>query len=244
MDIVLKGRVGIVEGIDEDDQGGVMFTVVIEGDPGLDLGMGRFPGHRFYFRPEEIDPLGEEATEAELGPPAAVEATEAGPRVLVAGLGNIFLGDDGFGVEVARRLADRPAVEGVTVKDFGIRGLDLAYALKDYESVIFVDAVPRGDEPGTLYVIDASGENLGPAGLSTHGMDPVSVLSFAREVGPLPPNIFVVGCQPGVIPDPEGAEVVGDLSAPVRAAVDEAIVQVERLLVRLVDGEPAGQGVS
>lgn len=244
MDMVLKGKIGIIEGIDEDDQGGMQFTVVIEGDPGLDLGMARFPGHRFYFRPEEIDPIGEEATEAEMGAPEPERpaAGPATPKILVAGIGNIFLGDDGFGVAVARRLASRPVPDGVTVKDFGIRGLDLAYALRDYDTVVFIDAVPRGDEPGTLYIIDASDEDLGPAGLSTHGMDPVSVLSFAREVGPLPAAIYVVGCEPALIPDPEGDTVVGDLSGPVEAAVDEALVQIDALLARLVDEAGAERG--
>jgi hydrogenase maturation protease len=163
-------------------------------------------------------------------------------KVLVAGVGNIFLGDDGFGVAVARRLASRRLPAGVTVKDFGIRGLDLAYALRDFDTVRFVDAVPRGDEPGTLYIIDASDEDLGPAGLSTHGMDPVSVLSFARELGPLPPAIYVVGCEPALIPDPEGDTVVGDLSGPVHAAVDEALVQIDRLVARLVDEAGAERG--
>src|SRR6516225_7125141 len=77
------------------------------------------------------------------------------PRILVAGIGNIFLGDDAFGVEVARRLAARPQPDGVRVADFGIRGIDLTYALLDgYETVILVDATPRGGQPGTLYVIE------------------------------------------------------------------------------------------
>lgn len=227
MDIALQGRVGIIEGIDEDDLGGVQFTVVVEDDPGIDLGMARMPGHRFFFRPEEIEPL---------------------PRVLVAGIGNIFLGDDGFGVEVARRLARRAQPAGVTVEDFGIRGLDLAYALEKYDVAIFVDAVPRGEEPGTIYVIDASDEELGPAGLQTHGMDPVSVLAFAREVGPVPDGVYVVGCEPAFVPDSAAGDVVGQLSDVVEAAVDRAVVRVEALLTELTgpvaaqsEGKEAGR---
>lgn len=220
MDIALAGRTGIIEGIDEDDRGGIQFTVVIEGDPGLDLGMARMPGHRFYFRPEEIEPL-------------------ASPRILVAGIGNIFLGDDGFGVEVARRLAGRSLPEEVTVEDFGIRGLDLAYALSGYDVAIFVDTVPRGGDPGTIYVIDASDEELAPAGLQTHGMDPASVLAFAQEVGSLPEKIYVVGCEPEEVVDPDSGRIVGELSEPVAAAVSEAAARVEALL-----GELAEQGAS
>lgn len=215
MDIALAGRTGIIEGIDEDDQGGIQFTVVVEGDPGADLGMARMPGHRFYFRPEEIEPL-------------------APPRILVAGIGNMFLGDDGFGVEVARLLAGRSLPDGATVEDFGIRGLDLAYSLASYDVAIFIDAVPRGGEPGTIYVIDASDEELGPAGLRTHGMDPVSVLAFAREVGSLPARIFVVGCEPAEVIDPESGRIVGELSEPVAAAVPEAAARVEALLGELM----------
>src|SRR4028118_1049391 len=87
-------------------------------------------------------------------------------RVLIAGIGNIFLGDDGFGVEVVRRLADRPLPEGVEVKGFGIRGMDLAYALQDdYGLVVFVDATPRGGEAGTGYLIEP--------GIAAHGDPPL-----------------------------------------------------------------------
>ena len=86
-------------------------------------------------------------------------------RILVAGIGNIFLGDDGFGCEVVRRLAERELPENVEVRDFGIRGMDLAYALMDpYEVVVFVDAVPRGEEPGTVYLIEAGGSRRGGGG--------------------------------------------------------------------------------
>lgn len=85
-------------------------------------------------------------------------------RILVAGIGNIFLGDDGFGVEVVRQLAQRDLPEGIEVVDFGIRGVDLAYAsLDDYDAVIFVDTAPRGGAPGTLYLIEAKLEDDGEA---------------------------------------------------------------------------------
>src|SRR5690242_3589971 len=98
--------------------------------------------------------------------------------VLVAGIGNIFLGDDAFGVEVVRRLAERALPDGVEVVDFGIRGFDLAHALMQAESTaILIDATPRGGPPGTLYLIEADatgGDN--PASVETHGMDPATVL--------------------------------------------------------------------
>src|SRR5881227_271903 len=99
-------------------------------------------------------------------------------RVLVAGVGNIFLGDDAFGVEVAQRLLRRGLPDAVRVVDFGIRGLDLTYALLDgYEAVILVDAAPRGGPPGTLYVLEPErGGAPDVAAIETHGMDPVKVL--------------------------------------------------------------------
>ena len=122
-------------------------------------------------------------------------------RILIAGIGNVFLGDDGFGVEVVRRLAGRELPEGVEVVDFGIRGLDLAYALMDpYEDVIFVDALPRGEAPGTVYLIEPEIEDEGEAAIDTHGMDPVKVIRFARALGAEIPRTLVVGCEPKVIP--------------------------------------------
>src|SRR5262249_15201119 len=110
------------------------------------------------------------------------------PRILVAGVGNIFLGDDAFGVEVARRLARRPLPPEVRVVDFGIRGLDLTYALLDgYETVVLVDAAPRGGPPGTLYVLEPEpGEPpAGEAGplFEMHSLDPVKVLRLAAALG-------------------------------------------------------------
>ena len=116
---------------------------------------------------------------------------------LVAGVGNIFLGDDGFGVEVARRLTGEPMPDGVDVADFGIRGVHLAYELLDgYDELILVDAAPRGEQPGTVYVIEPDMD--GPAGsgdpvadtasagdppLDAHGMDPDTVFAIVRRLG-------------------------------------------------------------
>lgn len=162
-------------------------------------------------------------------------------RVLVAGVGNIFLGDDGFGVEVARRLAGRALPEGVEVADFGIRGMDLAYALQDdYELVIFVDAAPRGEEPGTVCLIEPDVEDEGGVALDTHGMDPVKVIKLARALGANMPRIYVVGCEPQVvISGDDFDDMLMELSEPVRAAVEEAVRLVDSLVERLcAEAEP------
>jgi hydrogenase maturation protease len=149
-------------------------------------------------------------------------------RVLVAGIGNVFFGDDGFGVEVVRRLAARPLPDGVEVVDFGIRGLDLSFALTfGYDLAILVDATRRGRPPGTLSVLDLDDERPHPA-LDTHGMDPVKVLGLAREIGPTPKRLRLVGCEPEPLGD-DDAMTMG-LSAPVLAAVEGAIALIESLV--------------
>ena len=168
-----------------------------------------------------------------------------GKRVLVAGIGNIFLGDDGFGVEVVRRLAGRDLPDCVEVKDFGIRGMDLAYALQDhYELVVFVDATPRGGEPGTLYLIEPEIEDDGEVSLDTHGMDPVKVIGLSRALGARPARTLVVGCEPQVILGGEDYdEMLMELSGPVRAAVAEAVKMVESVVGKLDgDGEEIESG--
>lgn len=158
------------------------------------------------------------------------------PRILVAGIGNIFLGDDGFGVDVAQRLAQMAWPEGVRVVDFGIRGFDLAYAIMDgYDATILVDAAPRGGPPGTLYVIEPElDETLdsGAVEIETHGMDPVKVLHLVKSLGGEPSRILLVGCEPETF----GTELEGQmgLSEPVQAAVDEAVHLVESLVERLL----------
>jgi hydrogenase maturation protease len=161
-------------------------------------------------------------------------------RILVAGIGNIFLGDDAFGVEVARRLARRDWPEGVRVVDFGIRGLDLAYALLDnYDAVILVDATPGGHPPGTLSVLelDAVGTPqvaAGPQAVETHGMDPVKVLRLAAQMGARIERVLLVGCEPECCAEPE--EGAAGLSEPVRAAVEEAVPLIESLVVKIRTG--------
>jgi hydrogenase maturation protease len=161
--------------------------------------------------------------------------------ILVAGIGNIFLGDDGFGVEVARELASRDHPESVRVVDFGIRGFDLAFALlDDPTATILVDAMPRGERPGTVYVLepdfDADAMSSQPdhsdGSFQGHAMTPDSVFALVRTLGGKPRNITVVGCEPLTL-GPENEGYMG-LSEPVAEAVPEAVAIVEQLLSRLV----------
>lgn len=160
------------------------------------------------------------------------------PRILVAGIGNIFLGDDAFGVEVAQRLARRALPDGVRVIDFGIRGLDLTYALLDgYDIVILVDAAPRGLTPGTVFVMKPEVEPAPESDalvIQGHDMDPVKVLRAAARMGAQIEHVLVVGCEPSP-PESEEQMQMG-LSEPVQAAVDEALVLIELLVGELLRG--------
>jgi hydrogenase maturation protease len=148
-------------------------------------------------------------------------------KILVAGVGNVFLGDDGFGVAVAQRLAGSRLPAGVRVVDFGIRGVDLAYALLEaWDLVILVDAVHRGGSPGTLYLLEP--REGASAVLSAHNFDPASVLASLRALGGTPPPLRVVGCEAGAIHDDH--EELLELSPPVAAAVGPAIEMIHRLV--------------
>jgi hydrogenase maturation protease len=143
-------------------------------------------------------------------------------RTLVAGIGNIFLGDDGFGVEVATRLATSPGLpDGVRVADYGISGMHLAYDLAEgYETMILVDAAPRGGEPGTVYVLEVDTtprQDRGTLHFDGHGMQPDVVLGMLDMLGAGIGRVLVVGCEPA-----STREGIG-LSAPVAAAVDRAV---------------------
>jgi hydrogenase maturation protease len=162
-------------------------------------------------------------------------------RILVAGIGNIFLGDDAFGCEVARILSQRSLPGGVRVTDFGIRSFDLAYAImEDYDAVILVDASPRGEAPGTLYLIephinkkkldDHEGEVV-----NAHSMNPVRVLEMVRYLGGQPKKLYVLGCEPGVLDSEDGHM---GLSDRVAAAVEPAATMIERLIEDLLAGKP------
>jgi hydrogenase maturation protease len=161
------------------------------------------------------------------------------PRILVAGIGNIFLGDDAFGVETVVALLARPLPDGIVAKDFGTRGHDLAFAMGEgYDAVVFVDATPRGKAPGTLCLMEL--EMPGPetesaAALGGHSLEPVAVLQLAASLGTQVGRLFLVGCEPGVLEDEDGAM---ELSAPVRAAVAGAVAMIEELLGLITQGAP------
>ncbi len=169
------------------------------------------------------------------------ELKDARPSILVAGIGNIFLGDDAFGSEVARRLAGRAWPAEVRVVDFGIRGLDLVYALLDgYDVTLLIDATPRGGEPGTLYTIEPDLAELDDAGdgaealVEPHGMHPLKVLRMAKSMGAELKRILLVGCEPAPLQSEDGEM---GLSEPVARAVDEAVGVVESLVAKILEDE-------
>jgi hydrogenase maturation protease len=166
-----------------------------------------------------------------------------GPRTLVAGTGNIFLRDDGFGVETARRLAERGLPAHIEVVDIGVRAVHLAYQLLDgYDTLVLVDATARGGAPGTLYVIEHDFGGGSPASgtpaLDGHRMTPDAVLAqlgtlCAGTGGEPPRRVLVVGCEPASVDEGIG------LTAPVSDAVPEAVRLIEELLDNREPGEPA-----
>jgi len=163
--------------------------------------------------------------------------------LLVAGIGNIFLSDDGFGIEVANRLAERLLPPGVRVADFGIRGVHLAYELLDgYDGLILIDTVPMGEPPGTVAVIEPEAEDqLTPSDdeatvVDAHSMSPEIVLATLARLGGSVERIYVVGCQPASLEEGIG------LTPPVAAAVDGAVELCSQLINEIV--QPVGKGTS
>jgi hydrogenase maturation protease len=224
LDLALRGQIAIIESIEQDYEGARHVCVVLEEDPGRDLGMMRQPGHRFFFTPAEVEPVGQAEPKRPDG--ERVGARKAG--ILVACIGNIFLGDDGFGVEVARRLLGHPQRDGVRVVDFGIRGFDLAYALQDgYDTTILVDAYPHGQEPGTVSVVEPDLTRLDerPGGfVEPHAMNPMNVLRMAMAMNGATNGsvrrVLLVGCEPLSLGGDEGHM---GLSPVVETAVDRAV---------------------
>jgi hydrogenase maturation protease len=230
LDIALAGQAATVEALEQDYEGKQHVCVVLDDDPGRDLGLLRQPGHRFFFSPEEIEPLPKDEN--------AHRVALQKPRILIAGIGNIFLGDDGFGVEVVRRLAQCQLPPDVRVVDFGIRGFDLTYALQDgYETTILVDACPHGEKPGTVYAIEPSleaADNAGEQGMvDAHSMNPMNVIRLAQAMNAPIKRMLLVGCEPETLGGEEG--VMG-LSTAVEAAVDVAVQQIMFLVDRILDG--------
>jgi hydrogenase maturation protease len=150
-------------------------------------------------------------------------------RILVAGIGNIFLGDDGFGPEVIRHVVGQPPDADVHVVDYGIRGLHLAYdLLEEWRALVLVDALPNRGAPGTLHVFEADHETLSPtAGLEAHSMDPAAVFATLTALGGTAPRTIVVGCEV------ENVEEGMGLSEPVAAAVPGAVAAINDVVADL-----------
>jgi hydrogenase maturation protease len=245
MDILLTGRTAVVESVEQDYEGTVHLALVFDDDPGRDLGFLRQPGHRFFYSPEEVELLAESEAAARVTADDSEDSREvvvakAEPAsILIAGIGNIFLGDDGFGVEVLRRLASASLPSGVRAVDFGIRSLDLTYALMDAPDVtILVDACSRGEAPGTLFVIEPDDDHAeGPesAALDAHAMNPMAVIRTARSMGGPLKRILLVGCEPATLGPEEGQ--LG-LSEQVESAVNEAVTLVLNLVREIREGGP------
>jgi hydrogenase maturation protease len=219
LDIALAGQTAMVDSIEQDYDGKIHVCVVLDDDPGRDLGLLRQPGHRFFFETAEVESLPPEQ--------GKVRTTIAQPKVLVAGIGNIFLGDDGFGVEVVKRVLAGPFPAHARVVDFGIRGFDLTYALQDgYDTVILVDAYPHGQPPGTVSLIEPDVNQLdavNEAVVETHGMNPLMVLRMARAMGGNLKRVLLIGCEPATFGGEEGHM---GLSPTVEAAIEGAVQMV------------------
>jgi hydrogenase maturation protease len=230
LDIALHGQIATIESIEQDYEGKSHVCVVLDEDPGRDLGLLRQPGHRFFFDPSEIEVLAPDEQQQRDGIKK--------PRILVAGVGNIFLGDDGFGVEVAQQLSKRSFPTEVRVADFGIRGFDLAYALQDgYETTILIDAFPHGQVPGTVYVVEP-GLNDPAATLAQgnfvepHAMNPVNVLRMATAMQGSLKRVLLVGCEPETFGGEDGHM---GLSPSVEAAVTRTVEVIVQLVDRILN---------
>lgn len=221
LDMILAECAAVIERVEEDDRGILRVVVKLEDDPGRDLADTRHPSHRFFFGLDEIEPL---SGNRKLSP---------SKRVLVAGIGNVFFGDDGFGPAVAKRLSGLVLAEEIEIVDFGIRGLDLAYALgHPYDAAILVDTIP-GEFPGRLRIIEPDMVGVDEAApFDSHHMDPLTVISLACRTGVSLPQIFIVGCEADLM----GESMSMELSVPVAAAVDEAAEMVLELSERLLAG--------
>jgi hydrogenase maturation protease len=164
------------------------------------------------------------------------QASPGKHRILIAGIGNIFMGDDAFGCEVIRELAERELPNEVALQDFGIRSYDLAYALiEDYEAIVLVDAVARGASPGTVFLIEPElGHPGAEAAVDPHTMNPMLVLQTAQRLGGIKAKVYVAGCEPQSL-EPEDGQL--SLSAPVQAAVPEAAAMIVTLLSDVLRSE-------
>ncbi len=155
-------------------------------------------------------------------------------KILVAGIGNIFLGDDAFGVEMVQRLSATPLPPEVTLADFGIRSFDLAYAMaEDYDVTILLDAISQGQPPGTVSLIepDIIGSHMGDP-IDAHNMNPMRALQMASSLGGQPRRLYLIACEPAVLETEEGQ--LG-LSDQIEAAIPTAIEMLRTLLDELLN---------
>jgi len=159
------------------------------------------------------------------------ESGSAAHRILVAGIGNIFEGDDAFGVEVVKQLAQQPRPDQVHIEDFGIRSYDLAFALTaGYDVAILVDATRRGHLPGTLYLLELDLEelkSLDPGTVDPHRLNPLRVLQMANALGGVSGKLYLVGCEPAILAN-ENADL--GLSDAVQEAIPQALEMIEALV--------------
>ncbi len=154
------------------------------------------------------------------------------PTILVAGVGNIFLGDDGFGPEVVRHIAAEaePLPAQARLADYGIRGMHLAYdLLEGYRALVLIDARPGPGAPGELVVLEIGADDVQGGEFDAHGMDPVAVLAALPDLGGQLPPTYLVGCRPGDL-----TEGIG-LTPAVHNAVAAAGQSVRRLVRQLID---------
>jgi hydrogenase maturation protease len=159
------------------------------------------------------------------------------PRILVAGVGNAWLCDDGFGGEVARLLSERELPDGVAVMDAGTGGLDLAYeVMRGYDALVILDVSRQGGEPGTLYVMEVAEESVDGgiedgARINPHGMDPQTVLRFVKSIGAWPGRVMVIACEPAEV-EQLGFGLSGDVRLAVERAVELVLETAEDLRSR------------
>lgn len=159
-------------------------------------------------------------------------------KILIAGIGNIFLGDDGFGVAVTRQMAEQKLPPEVTVKDFGIRGFDLACALiEPWDLIILVDAAARGAEPGSVYVMEIDPDSQPPDAIiqNAHGLHPAGAIQLARSLGEIKARLVLVACEPNDFGGDDGRM---GLSTVVESTVESAVRMVEQIA-----GEFISEGV-
>lgn len=221
LDIELAGRTAVVEGVDQDLDDTCYLAVILDEDPGRDLGHYRQPGHRFFFRAEEVEPL----------PGNDPQAEEA--QVLVAGVGDEFKGDSGFGLEVVRRLAAGPRPPGITATEFGIRIRDLGRSIEQgWDAVIVVAALAGGGQPGELSIAELGGD------IRTVEVAGVGAVDLPAGPGGPRSGTWLVGCQPK-------AGSGAGLSEPVTRSVDRAAAEIGRLASQAVPAAgSSGQGRS